>query len=121
MAIQLRVYILSGTNNDYTGDALVALKEFGKDFKKISLFKLKKNALIVDALFGIGLTRNIKGVLIKIFNKINRSNNRVVSVDIPSGVCSNTWKNIRKCYKSRFYNYISQKKSRSCSWFRKKV
>ena len=83
------VYILSN-EEDYTGEALAALKEFGKNFKKISLFKLKKNALIVDALFGIGLTRNIKGVLIKIFNKINKSNNCVVSVDVPSGVCSNT-------------------------------
>jgi NAD(P)H-hydrate epimerase len=35
------VYILSN-EHDYAGDALVALKEFGKDFKKISLFKIKK-------------------------------------------------------------------------------
>ena len=85
------VYILSNKKN-YKGDALAAAKEFGKDFKKIGSFQLKKNALIVDALFGIGLTRNIKGILIKIFNRINNSNNRVISVDIPSGVCSNTEK-----------------------------
>ena len=60
------VYILSNEQN-YKGDALTAVKEFGKDFKKIGLFQLKKNALIVDALYGIGLTRNIKGILIKIF------------------------------------------------------
>jgi len=58
--------------------------------KKIDLFKLQNNALIVDALFGIGLKRNIKGILSKVFIKINKSKNPVVSVDIPSGVCSNT-------------------------------
>ena len=103
------VYILSN-EQDYTGDALAALKEFGKNFKKISLFKLKKKALIVDALFGIGLTRNIKGVLIKIFNKINKSNNRVVSVDIPSGVCSNTGKILGSAIKADFTITFHRKK-----------
>ena len=83
------VYILSNAH-DYEGDALTALKEFGENFKKITLFKPKKNALIVDALFGIGLKRSVKGILTKIFNQINKSNNYVVSVDIPSGICSNT-------------------------------
>ena len=41
------VYILSNAQ-DYVGDALIALKEFGENFKKITLFKLKKNALIVE-------------------------------------------------------------------------
>ncbi len=103
------VYILSKKHN-YTGDALAALKEFGKDFKKISLFKLKKNALIVDALFGIGLARNIEGVLIKIFNKINKSNNRVISVDIPSGVCSNTGNILGSAIKADFTITFHRKK-----------
>ena len=62
------VYILSNAH-DYEGDALTALKEFGENFKKITLFKPKKNALIVDALFGIGLKRSVKGILTKIFNQ----------------------------------------------------
>jgi len=103
------VYILS-SERDYTGDALTALREFGKDFKKISSFKLKKNALIVDALFGIGLTRNIKGILIKIFNKINNSNNSVVSVDIPSGICSNTGKILGSAIKADFTITFHRKK-----------
>ena len=61
---QVEVYILT-SKNSYRGDALKALTEFGKELKKISLFKLKKNALIVDAIFGIGLSRNIKGKLKK--------------------------------------------------------
>ena len=105
----INVYILSKEHN-YKGDALTAVKEFGKDFKKIGSFQLKKNALIVDALFGIGLTRNIKGILIKIFNKINNSNNRVVSVDIPSGVCSNTGEILGSAIKADFTITFHRKK-----------
>ena len=87
----LKVYIYVGKNH-YKGDALKAFNEFKGEFKKIDFFKLENNALIVDALFGIGLKRNIKGILSKIFKLINKNNNPVVSVDIPSGVCSNTGK-----------------------------
>ena len=48
------------SENNYKGDALKALKEFKGSLKKINTFKLQKNAVIVDALFGIGLKRNIK-------------------------------------------------------------
>jgi len=85
----VKVYIYV-SENYYKGDALKALKEFKGELKKIDLFKLENNALIVDALFGIGLKRSVKGILTKIFNQINKSNNYVVSVDIPSGICSNT-------------------------------
>ena len=103
------VYIIT-SEDDYKGDALTALKDLGKDLKKISLFKLRKNALIVDALFGIGLKRNIKGILTKIFNQINRSNNYVVSVDIPSGVCSNTGKILGSAIKANFTVTFHRKK-----------
>ena len=53
--------------NSYKGDALKALKDFKGITKKISFFKIEKNTLIIDSLFGIGLTRNIKGKLEKIF------------------------------------------------------
>ena len=61
-----RVYTFKNTNK-YKGDALKALKNFKGVTKKISFFKLEKNTLIVDALFGIGLKRDIKGKL----NEVN--------------------------------------------------
>ena len=105
----VKVYILAGTNN-YKGDALIALKEFRGELKKINLFKLQKNALIVDALFGIGLKRNIKGILSKVFRKINQSKNTVVSVDIPSGVCSNTGEILGSAIKADFTITFHRKK-----------
>ena len=97
----VEVYIYVNENN-YKRDALKALKEFKGSLKKINTFKLQKNAVIVDALFGIGLKRNIKGILSKVFRKINISKNPVVSVDIPSGVCSNTGKILGSAIKADF-------------------
>ena len=94
----------------YRGDALKALKKFKGDLKPIGLFKLQKNALVVDALFGIGLKRDIKGILIKVFRKINKSKNHVVSVDIPSGVCSNTGKVLGNAIKADFTITFHRKK-----------
>ena len=105
----INVYIHSDEHN-YKGDALKAVREFGKGSKKIDLFKLKKKALIIDALFGIGLKRNIKGKLKKIFNQINKSNNSVISVDIPSGVCSNTGKILGSAIKADFTVTFHRKK-----------
>mgnify|MGYP000860310540 CR=1 FL=1 len=65
------VYIYASTDK-YKGDALKALKEFKGDLKPINLFELQKNALIVDAVFGIGLKRDIRGILSKVFRKINK-------------------------------------------------
>ncbi len=46
--------------------------------------------LIVDAIFGIGLTRNIEGNIASLIERVNNSNSKVVSVDIPSGINADT-------------------------------
>ncbi len=46
--------------------------------------------LVVDAVFGTGLSRNIEGRLAEIIEKINNSNAKIVSVDIPSGIHATT-------------------------------
>ncbi len=45
---------------------------------------------VVDALFGIGLTRNIEGEQADLIQRINASNIPVLAVDIPSGVDADT-------------------------------
>ena len=104
-----KVYALLNKKS-YKGDAFKALNEYGEKIKKISSFRIKKNALILDAIFGIGLSRNIKGKLKEIFDQINKSNNCVVSVDIPSGVCSNTGKILGSAIKADFTITFHRKK-----------
>ena len=94
----------------YKGDARKALREFKGELKKISSFKLQKNTLVIDALFGIGLQRNINGILNKVFNKINSKKNFVVSVDVPSGICANTGKIFGSAVKADFTITFHRKK-----------
>ena len=96
--------------NSYKGDSFRALKNFKGITQRIGFFKLKKNALIVDALFGIGLKRNIKGKLKKIFKLINKNNNPVVSVDIPSGISSNSGQILGSAIKADFTVTFHRKK-----------
>lgn len=51
-------------------------------------FELEPDAVIVDALFGSGLNRPIEGWLADLIALINELPNRVVAVDIPSGLQS---------------------------------
>jgi NAD(P)H-hydrate epimerase len=44
------------------------------------------NDIIVDAIFGSGLTKPADGLAGEVIRKINRSGNQVISVDIPSGL-----------------------------------
>ena len=115
----VKVYILSNKKN-YKGDALKALKDYKGKVRKISSLKIEKNALIVDALFGIGLKRDIKGKLIKIFNQIKNNNNRVISIDIASGISSDTGKIMGAAVRAHYTVTFHKKKLGHCINFGKK-
>jgi NAD(P)H-hydrate epimerase len=46
----------------------------------------EEGILIVDAIFGSGLSRPAKGLAAAVIRKINESQNRIVSIDVPSGM-----------------------------------
>lgn len=51
---------------------------------------LAHSQIIIDGLFGIGLSRNIEGLFYDIIEKINKSSATKVSLDIPSGINADT-------------------------------
>lgn len=54
--------------------------------------KLAQCDYVVDAMFGIGLTRTVEGIYAKVIDKINhiRVGKGVFAMDIPSGLCADT-------------------------------
>lgn len=72
--------------------------------------------VVIDALFGIGLSRPIRGIHAEVIEIINEMSHNTVSIDIPSGihpdtgeimgVAINALKTISfSCYKKGFLNY----------------
>lgn len=51
-----------------------------------------KNDLTIDAIFGIGIARDVKGLFYDVINIINTYSKNILSVDIPSGLDGNTGK-----------------------------
>jgi ADP-dependent NAD(P)H-hydrate dehydratase / NAD(P)H-hydrate epimerase len=47
--------------------------------------EIERETVIVDALFGSGLTRPVKGLAGKVIRQINASGSDVIAVDVPSG------------------------------------
>ena len=107
---KVKVYTLKDKNK-YHGDALKALNNFNGIVKKLNFLKFEKNTLIIDALFGLGLKRKIKGKLVEIFKLINRSNNPVISVDIPSGISSDNGQILGTAIKADFTITFHRKKA----------
>ncbi|MCF0131326.1 MAG: NAD(P)H-hydrate dehydratase [Pseudobutyrivibrio sp.] len=86
------VYIC-GDESRYTAELKQQI-EIAKSYDVLfckSLKELPDNpAVIVDALFGIGLSREVTGEYAKAIQWINQSKSYVVSVDMPSGYCADT-------------------------------
>ncbi len=67
-----------------TKQQIKILRSLGMDI--LRNFEKREYDIIIDALFGIGLTRKIEGKYAEAVQKINASNAYKISVDIPSGV-----------------------------------
>ncbi len=76
----------------YKDDALKALSQLQIKSKNILDLKIKKKSVIIDCLFGTGISRNVSGFLRKVILKINKSKQKTISVDIPSGIHGDTGK-----------------------------
>lgn len=49
---------------------------------------IPKDAIILDAIFGIGINRQISEPYLQLFSAINKLPNKIISIDIPSGMSS---------------------------------
>lgn len=79
--------------SDQLKDEINIAKSYGIQIKNhIVVEEIEKYDLVVDAMFGIGLTRGLQGDFLYAANIINENANKVVAVDIPSGFDSDNGK-----------------------------
>lgn len=103
--------LLLASKKEVKGDAAVNLKiadEIGIKIhevcspKDLNLHKGKifLATLLVDAVFGTGLTKPAEGLYVKVIELINKSKAYTIAVDIPSGLSSDTFQIIGPCVKA---------------------
>ncbi|MBV7271586.1 NAD(P)H-hydrate dehydratase [Clostridiaceae bacterium UIB06] len=104
------------------------LKKMGVSINNVGNFEdinslrdsIEKNDMTIDAVFGTGLSRNIEGIYDSVISIINENSKYIVSIDVPSGLDSNTGKVLGNCiradktvsfqlYKKGFLNYGTDK------------
>ncbi|NIP31894.1 MAG: NAD(P)H-hydrate epimerase, partial [Candidatus Dadabacteria bacterium] len=90
----VRTYIINN-RNEYNGDAKTNLEALLKISDKVvelkdSISRIKDADIFVDAIFGTGLDREVRGFYKKIISRLNNSDKPCVSIDIPSGLDCNT-------------------------------
>lgn len=98
----VRVFII-GKSSHIEGDALANLNilkklsiQIDEVFDGGGFVKLEKSirqgALVVDAIFGTGLSKPVHGIFSEVIDLINEMSGYTLSVDIPSGIDSDTGK-----------------------------
>jgi NAD(P)H-hydrate epimerase len=51
---------------------------------------LIKSDMVIDSIFGTGLVREVEGIFKEVISLVNQSNKYILSIDIPSGIDSDT-------------------------------
>ncbi len=85
----VRVRLLGDVKNP-GGDAAINAQRWQGEIEALSAGDGFGAGLIVDALLGAGLDRDVVGELAKVIEKINAADTSVISVDVPSGLDGET-------------------------------
>jgi hydroxyethylthiazole kinase-like uncharacterized protein yjeF len=72
------------------GDAALAAESWVGPVETVGAVDPAQHDLVVDALFGAGLSRPISGELAALIERVNAAGRPVVAVDVPSGVHGDT-------------------------------
>jgi hydroxyethylthiazole kinase-like uncharacterized protein yjeF len=76
-----------------------------------SRLKMGPYRLIVDALLGVGLSGEVRGIYKDLIGVINSSGARIISVDIPSGLDATTGKVLGCCVKAdKTITFVAKKR-----------
>lgn len=85
-----KVFVL-GREDQLKGDALVNVNILKNmkcplQFGRPSISELKNADLVIDAIFGIGLNRDVTGIFQTVIDDMNKHAKKIFALDIPSGL-----------------------------------
>jgi NAD(P)H-hydrate epimerase len=103
--------VLLASKEDVKGDAAVNLDiadKIGIEINEVRSLeewkrhkrKILKSSILVDGIFGTGLSKSVQGYFATIIEDINSSKAYKIAVDIPSGLSSDTFQIIGPCVKA---------------------
>lgn len=78
--------LLVSPNAEGSKDYQMNLRRLPRDVKRIDSISETRSKIIIDGIFGSGLTRPIEGGLGKLIDEVNNSGKKIVSIDIASGL-----------------------------------
>lgn len=89
---EVNIFVIS-VSDKASADFTTNIEKLGKHKSKVNYIKSNKDIpilqddhLIIDAIFGIGLSRPVEGVAADVIHRINESGSKVISIDMPSGL-----------------------------------
>lgn len=82
--------VLLGDVSRLRGDVAVNAQRWQGEVLPLRIELLDGANVVVDALFGAGLARDIEGIAQRVIDEINRRNISCLAVDVPSGVHGDT-------------------------------
>ena len=72
---------------------------------------MAKSQITVDSIFGIGLKRELNNLYSAVVDTINNKSREIISIDVPSGMNSDTGEILTKCVKANMtVSFIGRKK-----------
>lgn len=92
VGLKVTVYALSDPEN-LKDNARIAYQDYIKAKGTVTLFQADhviKADVIIDAMLGTGLSKPVTGLYAEAIQVINKSQSRVIAVDVPSGLNSDT-------------------------------
>jgi ADP-dependent NAD(P)H-hydrate dehydratase / NAD(P)H-hydrate epimerase len=92
VGLKVTVYAVSDPE-DLKGNARIAYQDFIKAKGTVSNYHTDltiKDDVIIDALLGTGLSKAVTGIYGQAIQTINKSQSKVIAVDVPSGLDSDT-------------------------------
>ncbi len=78
------------TNADIALNLGIPIQELEEQHLNRSQHNLRHSHIIIDAIFGTGLTRPVEGIYKSLFEIVNEMAAQVISIDIPSGLDSDS-------------------------------